>query len=102
MTSRHQSQPAAGRATTDWTAVLDELEQALETGAATTEWVPPADLPPMPGHLLERAEALLERQRALALELAIERDRVGEELDGQRRAARSTGPAPATGSALSL
>jgi len=87
-----------------WTAVLDELEHTLTAGAVGKHtWAPPADLPPLPGQLVARAEALLERQQAVQRELAAERDRVGAEVDAQRRATRSSGaPAPATGPGLAL
>ncbi|HLU42744.1 MAG TPA: hypothetical protein VKZ55_10120 [Microthrixaceae bacterium] len=83
----------------DWDTVLDELEEALATGAA---WEPPQGLPPLPGRLLARAEALLARQEAAQRELAAERDRVGDELQRARRAPRGPDSTPATGTAVSL
>lgn len=72
-----------------WTAALDELELDLvhaETLLARDHsvrdaiaeevlhgltWTPPADLPPLPLELAQRAYAVLERQTAVAASLAV-------------------------------
>jgi hypothetical protein len=85
------SQPAAaehdaGRrpATPTWEQVLAELEQetaALQEGlrrgellAPVTPWHPPV-LPPIPAELVARAQALLDQQLRLQIQIGLELDR---------------------------
>jgi hypothetical protein len=80
----------AGAWDSAWTAALDELElevsqvEAMLTddharrdaawataATAHTDWTPPADLPPLPLDLTERALTVLHRQTAAATALAL-------------------------------
>ncbi|MEM1333575.1 MAG: hypothetical protein AAGG08_08975 [Actinomycetota bacterium] len=62
-------------ATTRWVEVFDQLDAELDATLGSLErgipstlrlFVPPADLPPLPVALRERATSILERQRAVA------------------------------------
>jgi hypothetical protein len=57
-----------------WESALDELEQQVQRAerlvaspdaAALTDWDPPADLGPLPRHLVARAQSLVQRQQAV-------------------------------------
>lgn len=93
--------PQGSPSSTDWDAILDELERALVDGS---EFTPPADPGEMPTRVLARAEQLLERQRVVVEDLETERDRVASELDSHRRSAARVpnGSQPAGGTPLEL
>lgn len=76
-----------------WIAVLDSLEASLVDGAAFS---PPEGLPALPASLLDRANALAERQRHAIAELRAERQRVADELSASRQlsARRGANAAP--------
>jgi hypothetical protein len=68
---------------TRWTEELERLEadaESLASGAdAGAAWEPPADMPPLPPELLDRARAVLARQRAASEALLERRTRTGAE-----------------------
>ena len=79
------SQPAAtGQPAPTWEQVLAELEEetaALSEGlrrgerlAPVTPWHPPV-LPPIPAELVARAQALLDQQLRLQIQIGLELDR---------------------------
>jgi hypothetical protein len=78
---------------TDWTALLDAIDEGLTSSPPVLVDFAPADLGPLPAALAIRAEATL--QRMAATEAALERDRseIARELVGlatARTAAAST------------
>jgi hypothetical protein len=72
-----------------WTALLDRFEEEIRRvnrghGIEPSEWVAPADFPPLPGELAGRARSILERQRTTAERAAAARRDVGRELAAVR------------------
>lgn len=81
-----RSDAADDPAITRWTAVLDELEASarrrpdapLEAGHAA--WEPPADLPPLPRVLRERASRIPRLQQLATARLTTERSSLSAHL----------------------
>lgn len=69
-----------------WAEVLDELERRLaDPMGAAAPWVLPADLPPLPAALADRAASVLEAQRRAILVLDAQRTRIADEITTLRR-----------------
>jgi hypothetical protein len=69
-----------------WVEVLDELERRLaDPLGAAAQWTIPADLPPLPAALADRAAAVIESQRRAILVLDAQRNRIAEEITTLRR-----------------
>jgi hypothetical protein len=64
---------------TDWTALLDAMEDGLEAFPPVLVEVP-RDLEPMPSALAPRARMLLERMTAVSSMLELKRAEVGRQL----------------------
>lgn len=81
--------------TSRWEAVLDRLEEGVETAVRTMEdphgvprielWSPPDDLGPVPDDLRERVLRLTEAQALLLEKMARRRDETGKQLEALRR-----------------
>ena len=85
-----------------WTAVLDEMDRDLAhvadqlavtgTVVPAPAFAPPADLPPLPASLLNRAQLLLERTRRVEEEVAARSQAVQSRLGGVERRQRESKP----------
>lgn len=88
---------AADAVPATWEAVLDDLEREVERAERLSAesqgpgaWTPPAGLGPLPRHLLDRAQRLLERQQAAAARLPEELGATMAQLRVGRRIERAT------------
>lgn len=78
-----------------WEAVLDRLEEGVDTAVRAMEdpqaapaielWSPPADLGPLPVGLRERMERLIDSQRALMERIEGRHGEVGKQVRALRR-----------------
>jgi hypothetical protein len=79
---------------TRWDEVLDTLEDGIATAITALDnpeapmhaflWSPPEGLGPLPEHLRDRAEQIVESQQALNDRMAAERKAAGKHLEAIR------------------